>query len=84
MDAHHFDALTRRFTASLTRRRSLGLLAPLGLRILVSPDQAPAKKKRTKKNPKRPLQLNAFGCVDVDQECGGKNGKCCSGICQGK
>jgi hypothetical protein len=70
MDEHQFDRLRRRFVLG-------GLAAALGLGATPIPDGVTAKK-RKKKRP------NAFGCLNVGQACGGKNGRCCSGICQGK
>jgi hypothetical protein len=46
MDAYRFDILTRRLTLVLSRRRSLGLLASLGLPNLISPTLAGAEKKK--------------------------------------
>ncbi len=50
MDSHRFDALTRRLTVQLNRRRSFGLLAltPLGLTGSASPAATEAKKKKKK------------------------------------
>ena len=46
MDAYRFDILTRRLTLVLSRRRSLGLLASLGLPNPISPKLAGAEKKK--------------------------------------
>jgi hypothetical protein len=46
MDATRFDALTRRITAGLSRHRSIGHLAPLGLLGFASPNEVEAKKKK--------------------------------------
>jgi hypothetical protein len=79
MDVVRFDALTRTLGAGASRRGILGgVLAALGLGALAPADGA-AKKKNTKKAKK-----NAFGCLNVGQQCRGKDRKCCSGICQGK
>ena len=71
-----FDALARSLAAVSSRRRTLA--AVLG--SLVTAGALPTGAKKGKKKPK----LNAFGCLDVGKACGGKSGKCCSGICQGK
>ena len=76
MDADHFDSLARFLTSAGSRRRALaalGSLATLGA-LPVS-----ARKGKKAKKP----QKNAFGCVDVGKPCAGKNGTCCSGLCQG-
>ena len=78
MDGSLFDTLARSLAHARTRRGALATLlgATLGL---FSRDDADAKKGKGKK-PK----VNEFGCIDVGKACRGKNGKCCSGICQGK
>jgi len=77
MDAHHFDALTRR----LTLRRSFGLLAIVGLPRLVSPDAAMARKKcppcKKRKNGKCKKKPN--GTVCATGECVG--GRCITPTC---
>jgi hypothetical protein len=80
MDAVRFDTLTRSLTDSPSRRRLLRGLAgvPLGLLLAQIPRAASAKKH--KKRPK----LNAYGCLNVGQACGGSDDRCCSGICEGK
>ena len=45
MDALHFDALTRRLTLRLSRRRGVAILATVGLPRIVAPDAVAAKKK---------------------------------------
>jgi hypothetical protein len=43
------------------------------------------RRKRTKNKRKRkPPPFNAFGCLDVGQQCNGNNDRCCSGVCAGK
>jgi hypothetical protein len=36
-----------------------------------------------KKKRKTKLVFNQFGCIDVGQPCGGKDSRCCSGVCDG-
>jgi hypothetical protein len=64
MDDHRFDALTTRLASGLSRRRSLGLLAGLGMGAGVLGDEAAGKRKKKKK--KKPCPP----CV------GRKKGKC--------
>lgn len=78
MDDERFDSLTRFLTTAGSRRR---VLAALG--SLVTLGALPARAKKDKNKLKKP-KLNAFGCVDVGKACQGKNGTCCSGLCQGK
>ena len=78
MDGSLFDTLARSLANARTRRGALATV--LGATVgLFSRDDADAKKGKGKK-PK----VNEFGCIDVGKACRGKNGKCCSGICQGK
>ena len=77
MNSHRFDAVTRTLTTAGSRRR---VLAALGGLITLGALPASARKGKKAKKPK----LNAFRCVDVGKACQGKNGTCCSGICQGK
>jgi hypothetical protein len=81
MDTNRFGKVTCLLTTVPSRRDVLrGLIAAgLGLSGLRLQDAGAAKQKR-KNKPK----TNAFGCLDVGQPCRGKNGKCCSGLCQGK
>jgi hypothetical protein len=76
MDSSRFDAWTRRRFGLAAGGFAAALL---GVTLGIDTD---AKKKKRKKA-KKP-QLNAFGCLDVSQACGGSSSKCCSGICQGK
>ena len=80
MDEHNFPPLRRALTNLPSRRDVLRSLAGagLGLGALRLPDAVEAKKGKKKS------KKNAFGCLDVGQRCAGKDGKCCSGICQGK
>jgi hypothetical protein len=83
MDAAGFDTLARSLQRHIARRTALGVLGG-GLAALltrVGPGDASARKKQ--KHKKKP-KLNEFGCVNVGGKCRGKNGLCCSGICQGK
>lgn len=83
MDAAGFDTLARSLQRQSARRTALGVLGG-GLTALLTRiglDQTDAKKGKNKK--KKP-KLNEFGCVNVGGTCRGKNGLCCSGICQGK
>ena len=82
MDGKRFDVLTRFLTTAGSRRRAL---AALGSLVTLGALPASAKKgKKKSKKPKKKLALNAFGCVNVGQRCGGNSTNCCSGICQGK
>jgi hypothetical protein len=78
--ADRFDRIARSLTGAPSRRRLLRGLAivPLGLLLARFPRVTSAK--RHKKKPK----LNAYGCLNVGQPCGGKDDRCCSGICEGK
>jgi hypothetical protein len=90
VDQDRFDALTRSLSATTSRRglgRALtggGLAALVGERL--TPHGVGAKKKKGRKNRNKPkkLPINEFRCVNVGKPCAGKNGTCCSGICQGK
>jgi hypothetical protein len=77
MDASRFDRLVRSLSTGSSRRGLLRLAATsLGIGVAVHvPAVARAKKK---------IKKNEFGCVNVGNKCRGKDGKCCSGICQGK
>jgi hypothetical protein len=83
MDAPRFDDLTRTLTSAAARRgvvrRFVG--AGLGLVALRSSGALAAKKRQKRK---KPLQTNAYGCVDVSKPCRGKDANCCSGICEGR
>jgi hypothetical protein len=78
MDFTRFDRWTRALTAATSRRTTLIGLALGGFALASRPNSATAGKKSKK------LKRNAFGCVDVGNACRGKDGNCCSGICQGK
>jgi hypothetical protein len=87
MHQHHSPALTRFLTSIPSRRDILRGLAGagLGLGSLGLQNAGEAKKKgkrKPKKKPKKP-KPNAFGCLDVGKPCGGDDGNCCSGICEG-
>jgi hypothetical protein len=90
VDQDRFDRLTRSLGATASRRglgRALtggGLAALVGERL--APHSVGAKNKKRRKNRNKPkkLPINEFGCVNVGKPCAGKNGKCCSGLCQGK
>lgn len=80
MDAARFDALSRVLSGSASRRGFLGrVLTVLGLG---TPPLAVGAAQR--KHRKQKLQRNQFGCVNVGGKCRGKDGNCCSGICNGK
>ena len=49
---------------------------------LGTPSVVGAAKQR--KQHRQKLKRNAFGCVNVGGKCRGKDGNCCSGICDGK
>jgi hypothetical protein len=77
MKSYRFDALLRAFTTS---RRVLlrGTLAvPAGW---LGVGEVAARKKRNKR---KKLKRNSFGCVDVGQACRGNSANCCSSICEG-
>lgn len=82
MDAVQFDAFTQQITARLSRR-SLGLLAALGLRAHPSPDEAEARKRRKKKKPCPPCKKRKKGkCkkrLPDGTPCEG--GFCQAGVC---
>jgi hypothetical protein len=77
VDADHFDSLTRLVSTVGASRRHLAV-AVAGL---VSFSALPAQTRPLKR---KPLQFNKFGCVNVGNPCRGRNGVCCSGICQGR
>lgn len=85
-----FDALTRTFGGTASRRATLraivGMpitsgLASLGRGVALAKNKN--KKKRRRRRKPKPLQRNAFGCVNVGGDCRGKDANCCSGLCQG-
>lgn len=80
MSDSRFDRLTRRLSATPTRRGVLlGLAASLGLAVTRMPRAVTAKNKHKKK-----LKRNQYGCVDAGGNCQGRDNVCCSGICDGK
>jgi hypothetical protein len=82
MNRDAFDTLARSFAVSSSRRDAMhGFVTALGIRWTATffPGSVAAKNKKRKK-PKK----NEFGCLNVGQQCSGKDSKCCSGICQGK
>lgn len=81
MDAPHFDALTRRLTIGLSRRRSLVLFGILGLGGLDSSDVA-AKNKKKKRCPpcKKRKKGKCKGTLPDGAPCPG--GSCQGGRCQ--
>lgn len=86
MDSAHFDALTARLAAPLTRRRSVGLLAILGLGGFIATDDASARKHKKKhKRAKRPTCTpNCDRRICGSDGCGGTCGTCPScQECQG-
>ena len=78
MDDNRFDDVIRAFAAS---RRSL-LGGTLAAAVALGSATVEARKKR-KGRKKRGAKPNKFGCLDVGQKCDGKDGRCCSGICEG-
>ena len=78
MEADRFDSLTQFLTSAGSRRRALAALGSL-----ISLGALPASARKGRKKPKTP-KTNAFGCLDVGRPCRGKDGACCSGLCQGK
>jgi hypothetical protein len=83
MNSQRFDDLVR--TLPMARRRSVlaGLAGGLLAALPLPPGRDAEAKKKNKKKRKK-LKRNEFGCVDVGKACRGKNGNCCSGICDGK
>lgn len=80
MDGFRFDALVRSLTARLSRRMAMrGLFAVAGLDPARAATIVSARKRGT-----RPQRRNAFGCVPVGRPCRGKDGVCCSGMCDGR
>lgn len=80
MDGDRFEALARLVTAS-SRRGALRCLAGAVLALgWVTRRPAGGLARKRKRKP----AFNAFGCVPVGKPCRGKNGVCCSGVCQGK
>ena len=78
MDPRRFDDLTRSLPAGSRR----GLLAAWAGAALVARTRTTAASS-TRKQRKKPLQRNAFGCVDVGKACRGNDDNCCSGRCDG-
>ena len=78
MDENRFDAMTRSLSGVRTRRHVVGGLAVFAMIRGVAFPAAAARKKGRKKP-----RLNQFGCIDVGEKCFGKDGRCCSGICEG-
>jgi hypothetical protein len=74
MDSSRFDALTRRFSATNTRRGVVRGVAAVGLGLGLLPFAADAKKKRRNKKKKKRCKTLLQACVS-----GGKR-KCCSGL----
>jgi hypothetical protein len=83
MDATNFDRMTRRVSAAVSRRQTLGALAvaTIGLASAGLPGARSARKKRKKANGPKP---NQYGCLDIGKACRGNGELCCSGICQGQ
>jgi hypothetical protein len=72
--------MTRSLTDASTRRSILTRLAGAAFAAVAIPLPSVAKaRKKTRKKP----SVNAFGCLNVGQACGGNDGTCCSGICEG-
>jgi hypothetical protein len=84
MDPTRFDDLLRSFASVSARRAVLGALSAAVLGLGVGHPHGAASAKKDKKSKKKPLKLNAFGCVNVDGACQGKDANCCSGICDGE
>jgi hypothetical protein len=81
VDKIRFDLLTRSLADRSSRRGIVAGMAGSALGLLATRlPGAIAAKRNKKKDPK----LNIFGCVNVGGKCRGKNGLCCSGICEGK
>src|SRR5215217_663644 len=80
MDAARFDTLTLRLTTELNRRRSLGLLALLGLSGLGASDLAAAKKKKSCPPCKRRKKGTCKGKKPDGTACPG--GTCVGGNCR--
>ena len=79
MDANRFDAATRDFFHSASRRRVLaGIAALVATTSILAEADAKSRNQKKKK-----LKRNSFGCVNVGQKCYGKSEACCSGICEG-
>jgi hypothetical protein len=88
MDGSNFDNLARLAAANASRRSIFTLafgaaLAGLGAASPLGTGTAAGKNRKRRRKRKKP-KLNAFGCLNGGQACGGKDGRCCSGICQGK
>jgi hypothetical protein len=83
MDAARFDALVRSLSLGSNRRRVLrGVAATvLGQVALVGVGIGGGQ---TAQGRKRKFKKNRFGCIDVGEKCYGRDGKCCSGICDGE
>lgn len=82
VDTSQFDRWARTLADATTRRGIVHGLAgtALGLAVARLPDREAAGKTRKRQKPKR----NAYGCLDVGKACGGRDRRCCSGICRGK
>lgn len=82
MESEHFDTLTTRITAQLTRRRTLGILGAVAAVRLGQADEAGAKKKKKKKRkhhsstkPTKPVPPPACTGCSACQTC-------VNGVCQ--
>lgn len=82
MDGNRFDHVTRSLFAASSRRGLLHGLVGIALGTVVA--TLPIATSAKKKNKKKKIDRNAFGCVNVGNKCAGKDGNCCSGICEGK
>jgi hypothetical protein len=81
MDPRRFDNLMRGLPFG-SRRAVLVAVAGLLASSLRDDTEARKRRKRKKRN-LPPLQLNAFGCVEVGDSCRGSGANCCSGRCAG-
>ena len=83
MEASHFDRMTRLFSASTSRRQTIGSLLS-GVLAMALPAVAIGKG-HTKQGVvnQSVTNFNAFGCLNVGHRCKHAS-QCCSGRCKGK
>ncbi len=79
MDATGIDALTRQHTTGLSRRRSFGLLASLGLHAVLFAETTGAKKKKACSSCKKRKKGKCKGKKPDGTAC--ENGACQGGSC---
>jgi hypothetical protein len=88
LDSRHFDALTRRLSAPLSRRPLFAAIAgalSAGTRAHMAAAVGTEQKRKSKRKHKKGKapKPNAYGCLNIGKVCRASD-ECCSGICEGK